>query len=392
MKVDKFNFQHWALLAKQAIFTWLVILYRLFIQRPKKPIVALYGHQFAGNLKALYETWETEFQSTFSFYFLTLDDDQATQLARRKVRALSCSRLRDMLVLAKASAVITDHGLHTMTPLLRFTNIKFIDVWHGIPFKGFIPKDFKLQHRYDEVWVASPFLRNLYVESFGFPSQKVQSLGYARTDKLFRRPIPASIFRKWAQMPEDQKLVLYAPTWRQDDAGRQLFPFGASQTEFTAVLASICQSTGARLVIRSHLNAHIDSDEKDSILYCSQRDYPDTEDLLLATDILICDWSSIAFDFLALERPTLFLDVPPPFKHGFSLGPRYRFGCIIENLRELKVKLYDYLQDPVRYDKAYAKRQGDTIKALYSSFASDRSARKQLERLAALVGTTANEN
>ncbi len=196
MKIDRSNARHWVLLAKQALFTCLVILCRPFRHKPAVPIVVLYGHQFAGNLKALYEKWQHEFQSELSIYFLTLDDQQAEELKRRNVRVLRCNRLRDMLVLTRTSAILTDHGLHTMEPLLRFTNIKFIDVWHGIPFKGFTPADFKLQHRYDEVWVSSPLLRDMYVDRFGFSPEKVKSLGYARTDQLFQRPAPPSAFRE----------------------------------------------------------------------------------------------------------------------------------------------------------------------------------------------------
>lgn len=388
MKIDKFNIQHWALLAKQAIFTWLAILYRLFIQKPKTPIVVLYGHQFAGNLKALYETWETEFQSTFSFYFLTLDDGQAKQLSRRKVQALSCSRLRDMLVLAKASALITDHGLHTMTPLLRFTNIKFIDVWHGIPFKGFIPKDFKLQHRYDEVWVTSPLLKNLYVRRFGFSPGKVKSIGYARTDKLFQRPPPASTFRDFANIPKGHKLVLYAPTWRQDDAGRELFPFGSTPAEFTEAVATTCAQAGATLVIRSHLNATINQQEHNNVRYYSQGSYADTEDLLLGTDVLICDWSSIAFDFLPLKRPTIFLDVPPPFKHGLSLGSEYRFGCAAPDMRSLKKKLLQFLLSPETYSLEYNTSHKLTTEKLYGIPPYGRSSIQQLGRLQDLISMT----
>jgi len=42
---------------------------------------------------------------------------------------------------------------------------------------------------------------------------------------------------------------------------------------------------------------------------------------LLASDVLICDRSSIPFDHLLLDRPTLFRDLPAPSRNGFSLRP-----------------------------------------------------------------------
>ena len=75
----------------------------------------------------------------------------------------ACARL-----LASANAIVSDHGLHAMQPLLSLSNLKFFDVWHGIPFKGFDADDFRVQHRYDETSVASPLLAELYVTRFRF--------------------------------------------------------------------------------------------------------------------------------------------------------------------------------------------------------------------------------
>ncbi|MEQ9463122.1 MAG: CDP-glycerol glycerophosphotransferase family protein [Haliea sp.] len=389
MKVDPRELRHWRLLALQGLYTLLAIAFRPFTPRPARPLVVLYGHQFNGNLKALYDEWQRSGPQHLELAYLTLDPTQHGELQAKGIHTLGCFRWRDMRNLSRCSAIITDHGLHAMLPLTYLTDIRFVDVWHGIPFKGFTPTDFKLQHRYDEVWVSSPLLKHLYVQRFGFSPDRVVSLGYARTDKLFQRPAPRSNFRDWANIPDGQKLVLYAPTWRQDDAGRELFPFGASQAEFTSTLLNTCTAMGARLVIRVHLNSSIATESSSDILYCSQKDYPDTEDLLLATDVLICDWSSIAFDFIALERPTLFLDVPAPFKNGFSLGPEYRFGWVILNLKELKVKLNECLLAPANHEVSNASRQQDTVAALYGEFTDGESAQRQLRRLDAIARNTA---
>ena len=68
-----------------------------------------------------------------------------------------------------------------------FGDLAFFDVWHGIPFKGFDAEDFRVQRHYDETWVASPLLRDLYVDRFSFEPERVVPTGYARTDRLVRR-------------------------------------------------------------------------------------------------------------------------------------------------------------------------------------------------------------
>ena len=44
--------------------------------------------------------------------------------------------------------------------------------------------------------------------------------------------------------------------------------------------------------------------------------FTNKEDFLKISNILITDWSSIALDYIVLDRPVFFLDVPNPFKDG----------------------------------------------------------------------------
>ncbi|MDX1734974.1 MAG: CDP-glycerol glycerophosphotransferase family protein, partial [Halioglobus sp.] len=331
MKIDASRPSHWLLLVLQLAWTLAAIVGRTVSRRGDRNATVLYGHQFCGNLKALYHAW-AESPRTGEMYYLSLDPEHARALEAQGINVLRCHRLRDMLVLMRTHTMVTDHGLHLMSPLLRCTDIRFVDVWHGIPFKGFVPGDFKLQHRYDETWVSSPLLKSLYEDRFGFRPEQVLSLGYARTDQLFRRDIDPAQARRDLGLPPDAPVVLFAPTWEQDNKGRNIFPFDSGEAQFLGRLGAACSAHGATLVVRAHQNSRPGDSEIGGVAYCSQRDYPDSEAVLLAADMLICDWSSIAFDFLALERPTLFLDVPAPFSNGFSLGPEYRFGRIVDSL------------------------------------------------------------
>ncbi len=385
MKIDKRNVSHWLLLLQQGLFTLLAVAYRYLTGVPKKHTVVLYGHQLSGNLKALHDEWEKRHKSDFECYFLSLDPAYGPQLASTGVNVLQCSKLNDMLTVGRASAIITDHGLHAMSPLILFTAIRFIDVWHGIPYKGFTSADFRVQRTYDETWVSSLLLKKIYVEKFGFSPKKVKVLGYARTDKLFRRDPPENDLRAQLEIPHEHKIVLYAPTWQQDDTGRELFPFGESQDTFLEALNTICATHGGTLLVRSHLNAHISQKTYPHVAYCSMKDFADTEDLLLQTDILICDWSSIAFDFLALDRPALFLDVSPPFSNGFSLGPKYRFGKIAKTLSTLCIFLQEAMDNGEGYSNEQSEVHGRIKSAVYGDNTDGNAAERQLEHLCGLI-------
>lgn len=386
MKIDKRNPHHWLLLLQQGAYTLASCLARIFLRKLSKPAVILYGHQLSGNLKALYQAWESDYQDQFDCYFLSLDPQYSQQLRKQGVGVLQCSSFRDMILVGRCNAMITDHGLHAMRPLLSLTNIIFIDVWHGIPFKGFIPEDFRVQQRYDEVWVSSPLLKDIYQEKFGFKPETVKDLGYARADKLFLQQPPDPALSEKADIPAGHKVVLYAPTWQQDDNGRDLFPFGESQDAFIQRLSDTCEQHKAVLVVRSHLNASINAQSYKNVRYCSMKEFPDTEGLLLLTDILICDWSSIAFDFLALNRPTLFLDVPAPFKNGFSLGKEYRFGTVVGSLESLGSTLKQCLELPTDYFKENEEKHQEVTINTYGTHTDGKAAARQLARLNDLIG------
>lgn len=388
MKIDKRDPRHWLILLRQGLFTLVAICARYLYPRPSRPVVVLYGHQLSGNLKALYEQWQRTHTEDFDCYFLSLDPVYGPVLRAQGVNVLCCGNLRDMLLVGRSSAIVTDHGLHAMSPLLSLTNIKFIDVWHGIPFKGFIPDDFRVQHRYDEVWVSSPLLKEIYVEKFGFPASIVHPLGYARADKLFRKEEPDPSLRRRADIGESERVVLYAPTWQQDDNGRDLFPFGESQDSFIERLSDICRTHKATLVIRSHLNASISTRLFDNVRYCSMKDFPDAEGLLLLTDILICDWSSIAFDFLATDRPTIFLDVEPPFKNGFSLGKEYRFGRTAEDIASLTSYLAMTLENSDSYFSSQGRYHKEITRLAYGNNTDGYVAERQLARLIRLISSS----
>lgn len=385
MKIDKRNPRHWLLLFQQGLYTVLGICARYLTPRPGKPVVVLYGHQLSGNLKALYEEWQRAHSDDMACYFLSLDSNYGPELSRQGIKVLLCNRLGDMLKVGRCQVMITDHGLHAMSWFIPLTDMRFVDVWHGIPFKGFIPEDFTVQHRYDEVWVSSDHLKDLYTGQFGFHPSRVFSAGYARTDKLFRNVPPSGLFRERFNIPKDRKIVLFAPTWQQDDNGHLLFPFGEDQDSFSRQLSAACNAQGATLIIRSHLNAKITETASDAIIYCSMKNYPDTEDLLQETDILICDWSSISFDYLALNRPAIFLDVRFPYRNGFSLGPECRFGEIVTCMDSLTSQVEEILSDSTAYRSRHNETHEQVTSLVYSEESKGRAAHCQFERLTRLI-------
>lgn len=388
MKVDKSNPKHWLYLALFGLNTLIAIILRPFTksrrkQAPTRQII-LYGHRLSGNLLALHRHITKNHSDEFRLTFLTMDPAYYKQLCNEGISACLATHPAAIRLLATTDAVISDHGLHSMTPLLWFTDAKFFDVWHGIPFKGFDEKDFKTQHCYTEIWVASPLMAELYETKYGFSPEKIYVTGYARTDRLVIPEETNYQIRKHFGLKHDsdKNIVLFAPTWKQDAKDRTLFPFGISPEAFFETISHVCQEHNATPVMRSHINAQIpEQTAAKDVEFLPFSQYPDTEALLQITDILICDWSSIAFDYLLLNRPAIFLDTSPPFAKGLSLGKEYRYGQIATSFSELLSTLVSMLEKISYDERDETEKRRLLAEMVYGGYADGRSAERNMERL-----------
>lgn len=392
MKVDRRNPWHWAYLLAFGLNVACAMLLRPLLHRRASGRVLLYGHKLAGNLLGIHRHVRRHPPAGLRFAFLTMDPAYHRELRRQGVRSVLAASPGAIPWLATAEAIVSDHGLHAMQAMLGTTSLKFFDVWHGIPFKGFDANDFRVQQRFDEAWVASPLLASMYVERFGFSPERVTVTGYARTDRLVapgdgdRRAIATRL-----GLPADAgRIVLFAPTWKQDDPGRSLFPFRTDEDAFCTALSALGVRHGATIVFRTHLNSGMDAGAADHwprLASLPSSLHPDTEEVLLASDILVCDWSSIAFDFLLLDRPTIFLDVEAPFAKGLSLDAGYRFGALARDMDGMLALLDRYLGEPAKYGEDCGARASETKRRVYGGFADGRSAERCVARLKAALAT-----
>jgi CDP-glycerol glycerophosphotransferase (TagB/SpsB family) len=387
MKIDKTNPAHWLYLTLFALNVLLALCLRRFLSVPPKPLVLLYGHKLNGNLKSLYDDLRSLDDPPCTIAFLTMDPAYYRELAAGQHSVFLAIAPRAIVALAAARCIVSDHGLHVMSWLPRLTSIRFADVWHGIPFKGWDADDFRVLHFYDAIWVSSELVRRFYTERFGFGTDQVHVTGYGRTDALINGCTDLAHTRQSiGAPPAPTKLILFAPTWQHGIDDRSVFPFGTEAPKFFETLDEICRAHNAVCLFRTHLNTRIPQPPASgSFRFVPQDLYPDTEAVLAMSDILVCDWSSIAFDYLLLDRPTIFLDVPAPFPKGFSLGPEYRFGAVAPSMRALCVHLETYLSAPERYHHDHGTRAAGIKRAVYDDCADGHAASRYRKQLLALI-------
>ena len=380
MKIDRRNPKHWALLTVFSAVTLIALMLRPFVRKNARSVI-LYGHKLNGNLLALYEE-SLKKDYDLDFHFLTMDSAYHQALREQGICSVFACSAGAAWLLARAKKIVTSHGLHAMAPLPLLTRIEFYDVWHGIPFKGFDGDDFRTQHKYKETWVTSVLLRKIYIEKFGFSDEQVIVTGYPRTDRLVNPSGTLEGLKRRLDLPIERQLILFAPTWTQDDNGRNIFPFNTNESDFITAISSIADQSDCDIILRPHLNTPFTTNSKHKNVHIlSSRTHPDTEEILLVSDILICDWSSIAFDFLLLKRPVYFLDVPPPFRKGLTLGHDYRFGEVVISLQNLEDKLVSHLNDPEQYWQNNEEKHQRAQEKVYDDKADGKASFRCLERI-----------
>ena len=111
-------------------------------------------------------------------------------------------------------------------------------------------------------------------------------------------------FRKLYGITGNQKVLLYAPTFRDHSLNDELFSTGLQLNDVIAELKNIYDSDWVCL-IRGHGGKQLTLENQDNSLFIDVTDYPDMSDVMLSSDMLITDYSSCAGDFALLKRPVI---------------------------------------------------------------------------------------
>ncbi|KQV18392.1 MULTISPECIES: CDP-glycerol glycerophosphotransferase family protein [unclassified Kitasatospora] len=146
---------------------------------------------------------------------------------------------------------------------------------------------------------ATPILRR----AFRYTGEVLES-GYPRND-LLAGPADASAVRRRLGIPDDRRIVLYAPTWRED---QQRANGDGYRLDLRLDLAAARAALGEDhvLLVRPHTHVAEPLPDAGDGFVLDVGDYPDVQELLLAADVLVTDYSSIMFDFAITGRPILF--------------------------------------------------------------------------------------
>jgi CDP-glycerol glycerophosphotransferase (TagB/SpsB family) len=136
--------------------------------------------------------------------------------------------------------------------------------------------------------------------------------GYPRDDDLTGPGTDArrAVTRRLLGIRDDQVAVLYAPTFREHLATRWR---GAAMADLLDVDAATRElGDGHVLLLRGH---RFHSPQQRGARVVDVTAYPEVNDLILAADVAVLDYSSLRFDFALTGKPMVFL-VPDLADYG----------------------------------------------------------------------------
>ncbi|MEK5524015.1 bifunctional glycosyltransferase/CDP-glycerol:glycerophosphate glycerophosphotransferase [Heyndrickxia sp. FSL W8-0423] len=196
----------------------------------------------------------------------------------------------------------------------------YLQTWHGTPLKKLVfdmndiysanpnyKKHFYQQsRRWDYLISPNQYSSDIFRRAFKFDKTMLE-YGYPRNDILYKNNNEEFInsLKVRLGIPIDKKVILYAPTWRDDE----FYEPGKYKFKLKLDLNKMKEQLGDEYVIalRMHyfIADDIDTSGLEGFAYNFSK-YDDIAELYLISDILITDYSSVFFDYANLKRPILF--------------------------------------------------------------------------------------
>lgn len=230
--------------------------------------------------------------------------------------------LKGFLYFLRTKQVVISYGISAaaFTPYyLHEKGKQIIYLGHGTPMKKMglqtrvwqkYGKAKQLQP-YSYMVGSSPLEQLIHAAGFNIDMNNVWVTGLPRNDYLLQESnLNSDYLAKYSFLKK--KIILYAPTWREEGHKTHFFPF----QDFNATqLSDFLEQEDAYILVRGHKeDIKRKTVEKthnffaiDRVIKADQNLFEDVYQLLPFVDILITDYSSLWIDYLLLDRPIVFL-------------------------------------------------------------------------------------
>lgn len=183
-------------------------------------------------------------------------------------------------------------------------NTFYLNTWHGTPIKkmgsdiatGNSSFKSKGGSRIDIMMSQSRYETEVFSRSFNIPKENFLEAGLPRNDILanYSQEDRDSI-REKLNVGKNQKVILYCPTFREYEKDENLGVVMAPPMDLKKWEREL--GNDYVLFFRAHYEVSKVMDIQENGFVRDMTSYPDLNELMIASDILISDYSSIFFDF-----------------------------------------------------------------------------------------------
>ncbi|AYF99561.1 glycosyl/glycerophosphate transferase [Protaetiibacter intestinalis] len=172
--------------------------------------------------------------------------------------------------------------------------------------------------RWDALLTQNNYSARIFRSAYAF-GRETWDEGYPRNDRLVSGA-DAGRIRAAVGIPDGARVVLYAPTWRDD---RTEMVDYLDLTSFAAELGD-----DHVMLVRGHSRTLRYGRDLEGDRLIDVTSYPNVADLLEVADVLVTDYSSVMFDFSATGRPVIFFT--PDLAHYSSDLRGFYFDLLAE--------------------------------------------------------------
>ncbi|MCW0952958.1 CDP-glycerol glycerophosphotransferase family protein [Weissella ceti] len=295
-----------------------------FIRKDKRMIIfsSFDGRGYSDSPRAMFEYMKSDTQYTdFTFVFALKKGVDVTIPAATVVRTKT---LKYFYYLLKAKYWVFNARMPDY--LYKKDDQIYLQTWHGTPLKRLADdinqsnnvftngqtsyknmiRGYEIEsERWDYLLAYSPYTESIFRSAFMYQDKPVIQAGLPRNQRLIDATTDEKAeLRGRYNIPQDKKVILYAPTYRDDasDDGTNC------SLEVNFKLWRELLGDEYYVVFKPHyFIKQVDTDISHMTDFVQEIDAgAEINDLYIMSDVLITDYSSVFFDYALLGRPIYF--------------------------------------------------------------------------------------
>lgn len=340
------------------------------IQKKTILFISFNGEQYSDSPKYIYEYLKEHYGNQYHYIWAFNEPEKFKDI--KGIESIKAKGFQFILKELTVNAIVTNNALSTYLPIRKKQVV--LNTWHGggaIKKFGLTSPDttdyddyfFKVHNKKYTAYTGDSVVgvKKIIRESQGYRGIVIKS-GMPRNAILQKKndDVRNSVRLKLG-IDRNDFVALYAPTFRGEDSQDAIFDFNALCPDFSVVVSAFQDKyhKNVRILFRGHHAFKRGLSNNDVV---DVTNYRDMQELLIAADVLITDYSSCMWD-MAVARKPVFLYVPdlkqynakPGFLTDYKMWPY----VISKSMEELKEKIINFNEDKYSQDlDVYFKRMG----------------------------------